>query len=53
MLYQAALDKGATIRLGCQVVSVDEQTPSVTLKSGEVVHGDVIIGADGMLPTPS
>ncbi|KAI0631870.1 FAD/NAD-P-binding domain-containing protein [Trametes polyzona] len=37
-----------TLRLKSTVVSVDPNAPSVTLASGEVVHGDLIIGADGV-----
>jgi salicylate hydroxylase len=34
--------------LNSRVVSVDPAAPSLTLESGEVVHADVIIGADGV-----
>lgn len=37
-----------TLRLKATVVGVDPNTPSVTLASGEVVRGDLIIGADGV-----
>ena len=37
-----------TLRLKATVVSVDPEAPSVTLQSGEVVHGDLIVGADGV-----
>ncbi|KAJ3011670.1 hypothetical protein NUW54_g2099 [Trametes sanguinea] len=37
-----------TLRLKSTVVSVDPEAPSVTLASGEVVHGDLIVGADGV-----
>ncbi|KAI0739994.1 FAD/NAD(P)-binding domain-containing protein [Daedaleopsis nitida] len=37
-----------TLRLKSQVVSVDPDAPSLTLASGEVVHGDLIVGADGV-----
>ncbi|OCH84483.1 FAD/NAD-P-binding domain-containing protein [Obba rivulosa] len=37
-----------TLRLGATVVSVDPEAPSATLATGEVVHGDLIIGADGV-----
>jgi salicylate hydroxylase len=36
------------IRLNSRVKSVDADSPSATLESGEVVHGDLIIGADGI-----
>ncbi|KAI1787246.1 FAD/NAD(P)-binding domain-containing protein [Ganoderma leucocontextum] len=37
-----------TLRLNSAVVGVDPDAPSVTLASGEVVRGDVIVGADGI-----
>ena len=39
-----------TIRLGSTVTGCDPDSvsPSVTLKSGEVIRGDLIIGADGV-----
>ena len=37
-----------TLRLQSTVVSVDPEAPSLTLASGEVVHGDLILGADGV-----
>ena len=36
------------LRLNAQVVAVDPDAPSVTLKSGEVVRGDLVVGADGV-----
>ncbi|KAF8872574.1 hypothetical protein BD779DRAFT_331964 [Infundibulicybe gibba] len=47
LLYDTAISYGAEIRLGKQVVDVDPYSRAVTLGSGEVVHGDVIVGADG------
>ncbi|EYB32844.1 hypothetical protein FG05_03729 [Fusarium graminearum] len=40
--------KPVDIRTGCQVASIDCDEGVVTLDSGEKVHGDVIIGADGI-----
>ncbi|EKM59723.1 uncharacterized protein PHACADRAFT_250403 [Phanerochaete carnosa HHB-10118-sp] len=37
-----------TLRLKSTVVGVDPDAPSLTLASGEVIHGDLIIGADGV-----
>lgn len=37
-----------TIRTGARVVSLDPSTPTLTLESGEVVHADLVIGADGV-----
>ncbi|KAG8931268.1 hypothetical protein FRC02_002990 [Tulasnella sp. 418] len=36
------------LRLGSRVVSVDPSAPSCTLASGEVVHCDLLLGADGL-----
>jgi len=42
--------KGTPVELltACQVVAVDEAQGQVTLASGEVVQGDVVVGADGV-----
>ncbi|OSX61363.1 hypothetical protein POSPLADRAFT_1144845 [Postia placenta MAD-698-R-SB12] len=37
-----------TLRLGAAVVAVDPAAPAVTLASGEVVRGDLVVGADGI-----
>ncbi|KAJ7222831.1 hypothetical protein B0H12DRAFT_298791 [Mycena haematopus] len=37
-----------TLRLKSKVVSVNPHTAQVTLENGETVHGDLIIGADGI-----
>ncbi|KZT09999.1 FAD/NAD(P)-binding domain-containing protein [Laetiporus sulphureus 93-53] len=37
-----------TLRLASTVVHIDPEKPSVMLASGEMVEGDVIIGADGI-----
>lgn len=47
VLYTATVERDVKVRLGCTVVSADERAHSVTLQSGEVVHGDIIVGADG------
>lgn len=44
------MQKGVKVRLGCPVVSVDDSAPSVTIKGGEVVSGDLILASDGELP---
>ncbi|ESK83083.1 hypothetical protein Moror_6080 [Moniliophthora roreri MCA 2997] len=36
------------LKLGVKVISVDPDTPSVTLASGATISGDFIIGADGI-----
>ena len=47
LLHQAALENGCEIRVKSRVTSVDESAPSLTLTSGEKIHADIIIGADG------
>jgi salicylate hydroxylase len=40
---------GAEIRLNCDVVSADcDYPPSVVLASGERLHADIVVGADGL-----
>jgi 2-polyprenyl-6-methoxyphenol hydroxylase-like FAD-dependent oxidoreductase len=39
---------GATIQLNSEVRGVDFKQTSVILASGEKIHADAIIGADGM-----
>ncbi|KAI9710720.1 MAG: hypothetical protein M1820_002553 [Bogoriella megaspora] len=43
-------DKGCPckLRLGSKVISIDPQSARVTLESGEMVFGDVVLGADGV-----
>lgn len=47
LLYDLAKDE-MELRLNSTVVDCDPEAPSITLASGEVVHGDLIIGADGI-----
>ncbi|KAF8590084.1 FAD/NAD(P)-binding domain-containing protein [Ramaria rubella] len=47
MMFRLAEEAGVTIRLGCKVTSVDPREASVTLSSGEVIRGDLVVGADG------
>ena len=47
LLYDLAAPH-MNLRLNSTVVSVDPEAPSVTLQTGEVVHGDLIVGADGV-----
>ncbi|GBE85602.1 FAD-dependent monooxygenase OpS4 [Sparassis crispa] len=47
LLYDLAAPS-MTLRLKSTVVAVDPDAPSVTLASGEVVRGDLIVGADGV-----
>ncbi|KDQ57417.1 hypothetical protein JAAARDRAFT_58039 [Jaapia argillacea MUCL 33604] len=46
-LHKIATEAGAKVRLGATIVSVNPETPSVTLASGETITGDILIGADG------
>lgn len=39
---------GVDLRTGCPVVEYDAAAPSVTLQTGEVIHGDVVICAEGV-----
>lgn len=50
-LVEAAEALGVTFRLGATVKDIDLDTASVLLKSGEIVKGDVVIGADGLNST--
>ena len=47
VLYDAAVERGVIVRFDCRTECLDEDEPSVTIKGGEVVRGDIIIGADG------
>ncbi|KAK7982182.1 hypothetical protein PG988_004420 [Apiospora saccharicola] len=48
ILVQEAQELGVTIRLGSNVHAVDFDLGSLTLGSGEVIAGDIIVGADGL-----
>ena len=60
ILYYTALAAGVQVLLGAPVESVDENGPSLILKTGQRSKGDLIVGADGIrstvrqyvLPTP-
>ncbi|KAI9754763.1 MAG: hypothetical protein M4579_004548 [Chaenotheca gracillima] len=41
-------EKGIPIRMNSQVLSYDAAAPSVSLKSGETLHADIIIASDGI-----
>ncbi|ESK94846.1 hypothetical protein Moror_14119 [Moniliophthora roreri MCA 2997] len=47
MLYELA-SPHMTLRLGSEVAFIDSSAPSVTLKSGEILSGDLVVGADGI-----
>jgi 2-polyprenyl-6-methoxyphenol hydroxylase-like FAD-dependent oxidoreductase len=50
MLYSAAIDIGVEVRLASRIVHIDESIPTVSLANGEKIEGDLLVGADGMLP---
>lgn len=49
MVYHLALSAGAEIEFGVTVASVSSGNPkpSVVLSTGEAIHADIVIGADG------
>ncbi|KAI0828916.1 FAD/NAD-P-binding domain-containing protein [Trametes gibbosa] len=47
ILYDAALAAGIEVRLGAEVEEIDPESPTVKLVSGEIITGDVLVGADG------
>ncbi|KAK0106886.1 hypothetical protein ONS95_003606 [Cadophora gregata] len=51
LLYDAAIELGVQVRLSSRVKSLDENVPSVRLTTGDVIKGDIIIGADGIKST--
>ncbi|KAL5536210.1 hypothetical protein ACEPAF_31 [Sanghuangporus sanghuang] len=46
-LYKLAASAGAQINFGSRVISVDNETATVTLGSGKTLKADLIVGADG------
>ena len=48
VLVEAAEALGVTIRLGVTVSDIDFPAARISLKSGELVQGDVVLGADGL-----
>ena len=47
ILTEEAFRLRVNLRLGCDAQSVDFESPSVTLNTGEIIKGDVVVGADG------
>ncbi|CAG8977439.1 hypothetical protein HYALB_00007771, partial [Hymenoscyphus albidus] len=49
ILFGAATKRGATIKLGCPVVAIEENEKRITVmvKGGERVEADMVVGADG------
>ena len=44
----SAVQPFVTIKLSSKATNIDPNTASVTLASGEIVEGDLVIGADGL-----
>ncbi|CAE6445671.1 unnamed protein product [Rhizoctonia solani] len=51
MLYELAERAGVRVRLASTVKSIDPSAPSLTLFNGEIIHCDLIVGADGVKST--
>ena len=49
LLAEEAVRLGVKLRLGADVQDIDFDNTTVTLRNGEIVAGDIIIGADGGL----
>ncbi|KAI0778764.1 FAD/NAD-P-binding domain-containing protein [Trametes elegans] len=47
IMHDAAIAHGVEIRWNTQVEAIEADRPAVVLASGEVVTGDVLVGADG------
>lgn len=48
ILYDAAVQAGATVQFGKKVTDINFNTPSVTLESGMTVPSGLIVAADGI-----
>ena len=46
-LLDLAQSAGAELRFNTRVTEVDTEGPAVLLASGEVLGGDIVVGADG------
>ena len=47
MIRDLTVRSGVRIDYNSTVVDVDINAPSVTLESGETIHADLVVGADG------
>ncbi len=47
MLYNLAVSNSARISYGCEVVDIDPESATVTLKNGQTITADIVVGADG------
>lgn len=48
VLAARAEDLGVELRLGSRVADIDFDTSKLTLESGETLHADLLVGADGL-----
>lgn len=48
VLADRARELGVEIRLGCRVEDIDFDKATLKLASGEVLHADLLVGADGL-----
>jgi salicylate hydroxylase len=48
LLLDTAISCGATVKFDSKVTAIDPSNKRVELSTGEVVEGDIIIGADGV-----
>lgn len=48
LLYEAATEMGVVYKTNSRAVSVDQETVTVMVETGEVYSADVIVGADGI-----
>lgn len=46
-LHEIAEELGAELNYGIKVVDVNLEEKTVTLENGQVIQGDIIVGADG------
>ncbi|KAF9895078.1 hypothetical protein FE257_004707 [Aspergillus nanangensis] len=47
-LKARAVEQGCVLNTSCKVVDTDADRASITLASGKVIQGDVVLGADGV-----
>jgi salicylate hydroxylase len=50
ILLEEAQRLGVAIKLDAEVVNLNFERTEVVLSGGEVIKGDVIVGADGKIP---
>lgn len=47
-LHKRALELGADVRVNSKVVDIDFESATITLKDGQTLTGDLVVGADGL-----